>query len=88
MKGSLALVSMRKRMVGECFLTNLVSSRTNRGYPKPWQFQLMQFIGLGGAVEQPSSLGIEVQHHFEGFVSLVHEGLQGKWVLFAIQDHT
>ena len=88
MKGSLALFSMRKRMVGECFLTNLVSSGTDRGYPKLWQFQLIQFIGLGRAVVQLSSLGIEVQHHFGGFVSLVHKGLQGKWVLFTIQDHT
>ena len=41
MKGSLALVSMRKRMDGECFLTNSMSSGTDRGYPKPQQFQLM-----------------------------------------------
>ena len=62
-KPSFDLVSMRKMMDGEYFLTISVSSRTARGWPNPRQFQLRQFIVDGGAGCQPPPLRIVPLFH-------------------------
>ena len=59
---SFALVSIRKSMDREYFFTNSVSSRIACGFPNPQQFQLKQFIGFGGAAQQPPPLQ---SNHYE-----------------------
>lgn len=60
--------------MGDFVFTNSVNSRTARDCPKPREFQLIQFIGLGGAEPQPPPLREDEKHHKVG-ASLV-EGPQ------------
>jgi hypothetical protein len=46
-------VSMRNKIWGHLFFTIKQSSRTVSGFSSPQQFQLIIFMMIGGAAEQP-----------------------------------